>query len=242
MKAAGVEEEHITGFEAHRGGGLQERLIFGEIGAEEQGVIEPFAGSGIGVGAGEHLQAAVMQVFGAECDPDIHEIAGGEGPVPRVLMPAGIAAEPRLLGHDAVVVGERHDDVRTQQLLEAVQDAGLGNQLQKDGIATDGLAESTDGPTTLGIQRFRGTGVVQVGFVFDITKSAGEIPVGDGADLIEQGWGDQAGHHEITPVLERRQFSGAEIVSGAELFSGAEGAGGCWSSRTVGSWCHPSPT
>jgi hypothetical protein len=32
------------------------------------------------------------------------------------------------------------------------------------------------------------------------------------------------------------------MISGAELFSGAEGAGGGWSSRTVGSWCHPSPT
>ena len=36
-------------------------------------------------------------------------------------MPASVAAEARLLGHNAVVMSEGHDNMWTQQLLESIQ-------------------------------------------------------------------------------------------------------------------------
>lgn len=186
VEAAGVEEQDVTGFEAHRGGGCENRLVFREICAEKQGFVESFAGGGSQVGGREHLQAAIVQVFGAQSNPDVDQIACRKGPVPRVLVPAGITAETGLLGHDAVVVGERHDDAWPKELLEAVEDAGQSHKPQKYRIPTDGLAEPSNGTAAFRIERFRGTGIVQVGFIFDITELSGEVPVGDGANLLQK--------------------------------------------------------
>ena len=61
-----------------------------------------------------------MGSFLAQGDPDIDEVSGRKIPVPSVLMPTSIAAEARLFCHDAVVVNQRHHDVRAQQLLDIV--------------------------------------------------------------------------------------------------------------------------
>jgi hypothetical protein len=213
VEAAGVKKQYITGFQTDWGGGFEERLIFREIGTEEQGFIESFAGGSIQVGSGEHLQAAVVRVFGPQSDPDVNKIAGGEGPVPRVLVPAGVTAEVGLFGHDAVVVGERHYDVWAEKLLEAVEDSRLSYKAQKHGIPTDGLAKPSNGSTSLRIARFRGARVVQVSFVFDIAELSCEVPVGDIANLSQEFCGDQSGHHPEAVIPEGVQLCGGERVA-----------------------------
>lgn len=68
----------------------------------------------------QYAKTSVVRILLTQCDPDIDQVSCGEIPVARILMPTSIAAEARLFCHDAVVMNQRHHDVRAQQLLQAV--------------------------------------------------------------------------------------------------------------------------
>ena len=90
-------------------------------------------------------------------------------------MPAGVTAEARLLGHDAVVVRERHDNVWPQQLLESIQKKRFTDELQEHGISTNRLPQPSRGPPTFSIQGLRCAGIIEFGFVLDITLMSRQI-------------------------------------------------------------------
>jgi hypothetical protein len=50
------------------------------------------------------------------------------------------------------VVRERHDDVRPEQLLEAMQDGWEPDELHKHGIAADGLSQAADRPAAFSVE------------------------------------------------------------------------------------------
>ena len=211
VEAASVEEKDIAWFEEYGDGGLQERLVFGDIGAEKEGFVESIAGGCSGVGAWEHLQAAVVEIFGPEGDPDVDEVAVGERPVAGILVPASVAAEAGLFGHDAVMVGERHDDVGAEDLLEAAEDGGEPHELHEYGVSADGLAESADGFSAFSVEGCGGAGVVEVGFVFDIAEVSGEVAIGHGSQGMEERFVDESGDDEETLLLEKLQFMGGKF-------------------------------
>jgi hypothetical protein len=78
VETAGVEEEDISGFQADWYSGFEQRLVFGDVSSEKQCVVKAMAWGGGEVGGGKHLQAAVVRIFGAECDPDVDEVTVGE--------------------------------------------------------------------------------------------------------------------------------------------------------------------
>jgi hypothetical protein len=121
-------------------------------------------------------------------------------------MPAGITAESRLLGHDAVVMSQWHHDVRSQQLLQSIQHKGFPQQLEKDWVATDCLPQSSRCFTAFRIQRRRRSGIIQLGFVLDIALMSSEVPLSNLLHCFDIGGGHHSPRDKKTVTLKGTNF------------------------------------
>jgi len=82
-------------------------------------------------------------------------------------MPAGVAAVPGFLGHDAVVMGGRTDDSSAQELSESMFDSGAVDPFEKDDVPTQGLFEPSDGAAPFGHPGNGRSRIVNVGLIFN---------------------------------------------------------------------------
>ena len=109
-----MEEQHIAWAELGGSLGRDQFRVLGQFGTEEQIVIEPVPIERHAVRAGDQMQAAVVQGFGFQSQPDADKLGAGIRSIANILMPARVAAELRVLGHDAVVMGQRHHNLRAE--------------------------------------------------------------------------------------------------------------------------------
>lgn len=203
MERPAVEEEQIAGREFDRNTAVDQFPVFRKLGAQEEHVIQATSLERHGVGAGDDVEAAVFRVFLAEGDPEADEVWPLVRPVADVLVPERIAAVARLLGHDAVVVGERHDDLRAEHLMQAPDHDRQVHQFGEDGIAGDGVFEASNRAAPLGFEGFGSAGVVEFRFEFDRQDFLGEACLGDSADLLDDRRGNLLTQDEIPFLLEK---------------------------------------
>jgi len=182
MKSSGVEQQHIACLKEDRFPLADQVLVFREILAEEQMLIETLTMELQLVGSGNDPQPAVLWVLGPEGKPQTDKFWTTIRPIPNVLMPASFAAEPGVLGHDTVVVRKRHANSGTEQLLQSSDNGHSGQPLGKDRIAPLCVLESSDGASSRLITRRRGPGIAKVGLEFDRTLSRFETHSGDCED------------------------------------------------------------
>ncbi len=182
-----MKQQHVPAFERDELSTFEQSAVVLEVVPEELLFVEPCCVERQGVAAGDDFQGAVFGGFGAECQPGAEQFGSLEGPVAEVLVPFGAAGELRLLGHDAVVVSHREDEVVSEQWSEAVDQFRVGGPLSEQWVSLVGLSESSDGGATDGVSIGGCSGVPQVGFVFDRSTRFIEFAV-DGLEQLCAGF------------------------------------------------------
>jgi hypothetical protein len=114
VKRQAVKKQHVPRLKRDKLFRGDQRLIDRQVWPEERRLVELFGLILQAMRAGDHLQTAVVLRFRTKGDPGVDQLRTLEGPVANVLMPAGFAAEIRVLGHDAVMVGQRADNLRAE--------------------------------------------------------------------------------------------------------------------------------
>lgn len=127
-------------------------------------------------------------------------------------MPASIAAEPGLLGHDAVVMSEGHDDMRSQQLLQTIEQKWFAHELQKDRVTADRLSQSSGRLASFGVQRCGCSRIMQIRFVFNISLIRREIAQRDLFHRRDVTRGDEIAGNKISVSTEAFDFVDPELL------------------------------
>ena len=156
--------------------GADQVLVSGEILAEELPLVEPFGIERHGVAAGDQFQRPVFGRFRPQGQPGADQFGSGERPVSEVLVPAGAARVLRLLGHHAVVVSQWQDEVGAQEAGETGDQVAIGGPIGKQGMPVDRLLQSP-GRFATGVGSVgRGSGITEVGLVFDRASEFSDFP------------------------------------------------------------------
>ncbi len=183
-----MKQQHVTGFERDELSAFEQSAVVLEVVPEELLFVEPCCVECQGVAAGDDFQGAIFGGFGAECQPGAEQFGSLEGPIAEVLVPFGAAGELRLLGHDAVVVSQREDEIVSEQWCEAVDQFRVGGPLGEHWVSLVGLPESSDGGATDDVSIGGCSGVPQVRFVLDRITRFIEFAV-DGLEQSGAGFG-----------------------------------------------------
>jgi len=164
-----VEQQHVADFERDEAAAVEQILVFRQVFPEELVGVKSIGVECHGMAAGDDLQRAVLSGFRTQCQPGADQLGSLKRPVTEVLVPGGSAGEPRLLGHDTIVVGQRQDDIGADQLGHAGQQVRVGCPPGKPGVSIEDLLHPSNRCSTVGLAIRRRTGVSQVGFVLEGT-------------------------------------------------------------------------
>ena len=113
MQRSAMEKQDIPRFERDKLFRFNQRGILGQVAAKKQFGIESVVIKNQFVRSRNDLKTAVFGPFRSQGDPGIDQFRALKRPVSNVLVPTRFAAEFRLLGHDAVVVRQRTNDLWT---------------------------------------------------------------------------------------------------------------------------------
>tara|TARA_B100000029_G_scaffold345062_1_gene337495 strand:+ start:841 stop:1557 length:717 start_codon:yes stop_codon:yes gene_type:complete len=172
-----MEQQDVAPLERDRLAGVDQVLVGGEILAEELLLVEPFGVERHGVAAGDQVQRPVFGRFRSQGQPGADQFGSGERPVPEVLVPSGAARVLRLFGHHAVVVGQWQNQVGAQEAGETGDQVIISGPIGKQGMPVDRLLQSP-GRFATGVGSVgRGSGITEVGLVFDRAAEFSDFPV-----------------------------------------------------------------
>ena len=163
---------------------------------------------------GNQPQAAVLGRLWGQGQPHTDKFRPLVRPVADVLVPARVARVSRLLGHDAVVMGQRHHHARPQQLPQPIDERGRSRPFDEAKVARQRLLKAADRVAAGRFERGRGTGVMQVGLVLDRGHLAVETVAGDFEHSGKQRVADHPPRDEVTVSLELCDFGGRKGLAG----------------------------
>jgi hypothetical protein len=160
MKRSGMKEQNVPRVQFGVNPLIQYWLVFRQVAPEKEGIVKRAAGIILPMRTGNQLQTPVLSPLRTERQPDTDQIGAGKSPVADILMPSGIAAEPGLLGHNAIVMRQRADHLLAENLLEPLKNSGMNQPLHEGKIAAGGLFQAPHGFAPLLVHCSRGTGVL----------------------------------------------------------------------------------